>query len=367
MLPFRWRSAGMFATALLVAPLSAFAVSPRPPATPLVAQSIHATAANSITNVATERKLRLQWRGLFDNHAWATLDAIANRLRSRRLRFQGGGWQLHVIYTILSTTRSNTPTDAAWETQIAGLREWMRRDPSSPTPRIALADAYENFAWKARGNGLAHTVAPEGWNLFKERIQQAREVLEQEGKMGHDDPEWYDAMLTVASAQGWNRAQTDALADEALKKEPEYFYPARLMADYLLPKWYGQPGDTEDFAEKIADRIGGTQGDATYFLVAEYILIIERCDCRNSRAAMSWPRIRKGYAAVERLYGTNNFEHNALAFLALRVADDRTARQAFEEIGDNWDKDVWGSKAFFDDCRLHTLQSFGPTRMAVQK
>jgi hypothetical protein len=124
----------------------------------LAAQTSSGQPSKPITSEADERALRAQWRTLFETHSWSELDSLADRLRSQRLRFQGGGWQLHVFYTILSTVGSPSETDAAWEAKIAALEEWILRAPSSPTPRIALADAYENFAWKARGGDFADKV-----------------------------------------------------------------------------------------------------------------------------------------------------------------------------------------------------------------
>jgi hypothetical protein len=45
-------------------------------------------------------------------------------------------------------------------------------------------------------------------------------------------------------------------------------------------------------------------------------------------------------------------------------ADDETARQAFAKIGENWEKDVWGSKAFFDQCRSGSVK-FGQPAMVT--
>ncbi|MFZ0747311.1 MAG: DUF4034 domain-containing protein [Terracidiphilus sp.] len=352
MLTFRCPVIGLFANAFLLALLLAIAGFPGPSAPGAFAQTAPAQPVNAVTSAAVERTLRLQWRRLFDTHSWTELDSLANRLRNQRPRFQGGGWQLHVLYTILCTSKSKNATDAAWEAQITALQQWIRHSPSSPTPRIALADTYENFAWKARGSGFADAVTPEAWNLLGERMQKALQVLQQAEKISHDDPEWYNSMLVATSDQDWNRAQADALVDEALSKEPGYFYVLRVQADNLLPKWYGNPGDTEEFIAKAADRIGGAEGDASYFFVAEATLVAEERCSQCTPPAMSWTRIRQGYAAVERLYGTNNYERNAIAFLAVRARDAQTARDAFERIGDDWDPDVWGSKALFDSGRL---------------
>jgi hypothetical protein len=317
----------------------------------LVAQTSSDQPAKPVASEATERILRAQWRRLFDARSWAELDSLADRLRSQRLRFQGGGWQLHVLYTILSTVNSPSESDEAWDTQIAALQEWIRRAPLSPTPRIALADTYEKFAWKARGGNFADKVPDEGWRLFGERMQKSREALEQAEQIGRDDPEWYTTMLITTAAQDWDRSKAEALVDESLSREPGYFYIARVQANNLLPRWYGEPGDTERFVAKIADRIGGEEGDATYFFVAETILT-ETANCSQcSPPPMSWERIRRGYAAIERQYGTNNFEKNAYALIALQAGDHETARSAFQKIGENWDPDVWGSRALFENGR----------------
>lgn len=315
------------------------------------AQSIPSRPTNAVTSAAAERTLRVQWASLFENHQWAELDSLAGRLRSQRLRFQGGGWQLHVLYCILSTGCLKNQSDVAWEARIAALQDWIRNAPSSPTPRIALADAFQDFAWKARGSDYADSVAPEGWKLFDQRVQKARGILEESEAIGRSDPEWYNAMLRVAINQGWSGAQVQALADEALSKEPGYFYVVRSVAEYLLPKWYGAPGDTERFVEAVADRIGGDEGDATYFFYAEIQIVEEDLCFKCLPPAISWTRIRRGYAAIGRLYGINNYELNALADLSLRAGDYQNALQTFKKIGDNWDRDVWPSKAYFDNVR----------------
>ena len=321
----------------------------------MVAQTSSSQPVQPVTSASPERGLRTQWRRLFDAHSWTELDSLANRLRTERLRFQGGGWQLHVLYTILSTTGSKEETDAAWEAQIAALEEWIRQSPSSATPRIALADTYENFAWKARGGDFADTVTPERWRLFGDRMRKAFETLSEAEQISQSDPEWRNSMLVATTALGWDRAKADALVDESLSREPGYFYIARIQADNLLPKWYGEPGETEKFVASVADRIGGAEGAATYFFVAEYILTAAEKCIPCTPPTMSWKRIREGYAAIEHLYGTNKFERNAYAFLAVHAGDRETARRAFEVIGEDWDPDVWETKARFESGRLFPL------------
>lgn len=318
---------------------------------PANAQSVPSQPTNAVTSSAAERTLRLQWTKLFEDRQWAELDSLAEKLRSQQLRFQGGGWQLHVLYCILSTGCLKYQSDASWEARIAALQDWSRFAPSSPTPRIALADAYQDFAWNARGDNYADAVTRQGLKLFDARVQKAREILEDSEETDRSDPEWYNSMLRVAIDQGWSRDQVQALAGHALSKEPGYFYVVRTAAEYLLPKWYGAAGDSERFVEAEADKIGGDEGDATYFFYAE-IQIVDEDLCFNCLPpAISWTRIRRGYTAIGHLYGINNYELNALADLSLRAGKFETAQQTFKKIGDNWDPDVWPSKAYFDNVR----------------
>ena|SRR5271156_1047125 len=293
------------------------------------------------------RTFRVHIHELFNQGEYSELEAISSRLQSQRLRFRGGAWQLRVFYSMISYPPSLTATDAEWQAQIAKLEQWAKSYPNSAVPRVAMADAYLRFAWKARGNGFANTVTPEGWTLFKERVQSARQVLEDAAKLSVNCPEWYRAMQTVALAQGWPRQQVDALAESALKNEPGYFYFATAQANYLLPKWYGKPGETEQYAEQVADKTGGEEGNIEYFFIASAM----NC-CRKTQApALSWSRVRQGFGALDQQYGTTNHERNTMAWLALRAGDKDTAQQLFARIGNDWDESVWKTKVRFDASR----------------
>ena len=296
---------------------------------------------------ANMRTFRVHVHELFNQGAYSELEAVAGRLQSQRLRFRGGAWQLRVFYSMISYPPSLTATDAEWQAQIAKLEQWAKIYPDSPVPRVAIADAYLRFAWKARGNGDANTVTPEGWVLFRQRVQSARQVLEDAAKVSVNCPEWYRAMQTVALAQGWPREQVDALAEAALNNEPGYYYFATAQANYLLPKWYGKPGETEQYAEQVADRTGGDDGNIEYFFIASSM----NCCRRTQAPALSWPRVRQGFAALDQQYGTTNRERNVMAWLALRAGDKATAQQLFARIGNDWDESVWKTKVRFDASR----------------
>lgn len=293
------------------------------------------------------RDFRVSVLGLFNSRRYNDLDALAQQLQQQRSRFRGGAWRLHVFFGTLSSPGSATATDAAWKAHIAKLELWAQSSPTSPTPRIAVAQTYLRFAWKARGHGYSNTVTPEAWALFKDRVQAARSTLEQSAVLAENSPHWYLEMQGVALDQQWQRVEFDALAERALAHEPGYQYFALSESNYLLPKWYGKSGDTEQYAAEVADRIGGAEGDAVYFQIAAAI----NCCKRTQAPALSWPRVQRGFAAIESLYGSTNHQLNVMAFLALHGGDPSTAQELFARIGNDWSESVWKSKAAFDAAR----------------
>ncbi|HMH89146.1 MAG TPA: hypothetical protein VK523_10900 [Steroidobacteraceae bacterium] len=317
---------------------------------PLVAAELTASAGdveNPDLSDTTLRDFRVSLLGLFNSGRYADLDSLAQQLQQQRSRFEGGAWRLHIFFGTLSSPGSPTATDAAWKAHIARLEQWAASSPASPTPRIALAQTYLRFAWKARGHGYANTVTPEAWELFRSRVGSARSTLEQSAALAESSPHWYLEMQGVALDQQWGRAAFDALAERALAHEPGYHYFAVAEANYLLPKWYGRPGDTERYAAQVADRIGGDEGDAVYFQIAAVI----NCCNKTQAPALSWPRVQRGFAAIESLYKSTNHERNVMAYLALRSDDAATAQQLFARIGNDWSEAVWKTKAAFDAGR----------------
>jgi hypothetical protein len=311
------------------------------------------------TDSQPARAFRTNVRHLFDQEKFDQLEVIATKARTDKERFLGGAWKLNVFYATIQGPGSLTSTDAVWTAHMERLQRWIALKPESITPRVALAQAYLRFAWKARGRGYGDTVTKDGWKLFGERVQQAKETLEKAETVAAKDAQWYRNMQTVALAQGWDRDQADELLQKATELEPNYFYLYVAHANFLLPKWYGKPGDAEAFAQTAADRINGPEGNAIYFDIA---LIDNCCHSKEQMPGLSWDRIKQGFAATEELYGSTNQELNAVAFMAARQNDNEFAQQIFARIGDNWNEEVWLTKARFDKTKasLTTTASTKP-------
>jgi Domain of unknown function (DUF4034) len=291
------------------------------------------------------RAFRIMVRDLFDREKFDDLDHVAEKNRSQKERFRGGNWKLFAFYQMIEGPGSLTSTDAVWNAHIERLQRWIEFKPGSVTPRVALAQAYLRLAWKARGYGYGNTVAANDWKTFKQRVQQARDTLEQAESLSPKDPQWYRNMQTVALAQEWDRNLEDDLLQRASSLEPGYYYFYNAHANYLLPKWNGKRGEAEAFAQNVADRIGGPEGDFIYVRIA---LDLNCCKPKQQMPDLSWDRVKQGFAALEQLYGSTNHLLNAIAFMAVRQGDRTFAQQIFARIGDDWDEDVWRSKEKFN-------------------
>jgi hypothetical protein len=282
---------------------------------------------------------------------FAQLEKGAQEARISKGRLQGGAWKVYLFYSAVGyPAAGNQATDADWANHLQTLNQWKGAQPDSATARIALAQAYVNYAWKARGSGYADSVTDDSWKKYNDRIDLAASALADAASEKDRCPYWYEVMQQVALAQGWSKSQARKLFDNAVAFEPGYYHYYREYAKFLLPKWYGEQGDTEAFATESADRAGGQQGDFLYFEIAS--LRMCPCDPKNASVqGMSWPRIKQGYTALGQLYGVSDLKLNRFAFMAHVAGDKPLEQELLAQIGDNWVEVAWSTKENFEDAK----------------
>jgi len=287
---------------------------------------------------------------------FADLDCAADSARSSKARFSGGSWKLHRIYAGLNEPQPGHATEQDWLDHLRRLNRWVATQPNSITARVALAASYVNYGWAARGTGYSDTITDSGWKLFGQRLQKAKEILDNAATLPDKCPEWYVVMQQVAQGQSWDLRRTTALFEKAASFEPGYYYYYRAQATILLPKWQGEEGDSARFAEQVADRVGGKAGDILYYETA--VAIVCACD-EPEFVHFSWPRLQQGFAAVEQQYGTSLVDVNSFALMAYKFNDSVIADAAFKRIGDNWDEKTWRTEAWFNQNKAWAAQ-FAP-------
>lgn len=315
------------------------------PACPL--QDLRLDPANDIH--ATE-EYQAWVQELVAHEQFDELDCLARSARINKTILPGGLWKLHTIYYGGVDAPHGHATERDWADHINRLQHWVDAYPQSIDARVALADGLISYAWDARGDGNSDSVTENGWALFQERIKRAHHVLDEAAKLPEKSPEWYMAMQIIARAEDWDPEREGRLLKDAVAFEPRYYYFARQHVEYLKPQWNGEPGDSERFIGEIADQIGGDAGDILYFQLASNLI----CKCRGEahEKLLSWPRIQKGFVALEKQSGASILNTNLYAFMAIRVADSITADAMLKRIPDNqWDEKTWGNKRYFDECK----------------
>lgn len=283
------------------------------------------------------------------------LDKEAQNLRAGKVRMPGGYWKLRYFYTAVGDM-DNVAGDLQWQEQLALLRKWASARPQSVTARVALAETLFNYGWVARGEGYANKVTDEGRRLFHERLAEAEEVLGDAGDLPSRCPDWYLTMLRIGQGMGWAPQHFDALFAEAVKFEPDYYYYYRVKASYLMPRWYGNPGDWERFAEESAQQVGGDRGRIIFFLIYSNMLTLEGPTVLNETREV-WPQLLAGFRALEKQFGPSEEHLNEACLMAGAAGDKGVAVELLKRIGNKPDLSVWKSMDNFESFHDRLLNS----------
>ncbi len=292
-------------------------------------------------------RLKAHVADLLAHGNYEELDRLADTICTQKIRVARGQWLLDYFYFGLAA-----PVGANPEDHIAHLKAWTTARPQSMPAHLALAGAYIGYAWAARGTGFADTVTPEGWALFNARTAEAKRILDDAANLTPMCPQWFTMMQTVARSQGWDRPRAAALFAQAIKFEPDYLPFYVNYAAYLLPKWYGQDGDTVAFAKQIADSFGGSKGDLFYFEIGCIALDSDASHLGwASDSHLDWARLQRGHQVLLERDGPTNYDMNSFARLAWGFNDAATAKHTFDQIGDRWAIYFWKTRARFDEAR----------------
>ena len=240
--------------------------------------------------------------------------------------------------------------DSDWKQLLAKLQKWQASYPDSATARISLAYFYVNYAWRARGIGLANTVEGTQWKLFNERGARAKNILLEAASSKEKDPFWYQLMQLIARNEGWDKAQARELFEQAIAFEPGYYHYYIEQSHFLLPQWYGDSGEIQVFADETLRRVPEPDGSMLYF----WIFSSEVCYCQEGMEALSraaYPRLRQGYSNITQFYGLSNLNANRFAFMAAVNRDKPSAHDAFASVV-KMDENIWQSEQTFEQFRM---------------
>lgn len=152
-----------------------------------------------------------------------------------------------------------------------------------------MGNFYIDYAWHARGAGLAKSVSQEQFASFEERLKKAEAHLRSAYKINPNEPRTPTSMLIVCKGLGHSKVEMEKWFGRATEKAPYYFDAYNLKRDYLHPKWYGSIVELLNFSDEIVENC--PPFSKTRFITASiYQELLHRKIDRKI-----WPKIRDLY------------------------------------------------------------------------
>ncbi len=293
-----------------------------------------------------KKEIDNQAKALFDAKDFDKLDSLAVQYRESRECYADGNWKLSEVYRGLQLP--DKASDSEWESHLAVFNDWIKARPESITARVALADELMGYAWKARGSGYAKTVSGIGWQLFTERLQHALTVLRDAKTLKEGCPYWGSTMLRIELGLGTERSQYEALFKDIVHTYPDYSRYYTLRATYLLPRWHGRSGEWEADLVESANKIGGEEGDLLYARVVWNMQQQRIFDNIFKESKLSWERIARGFAVIEKRYPDSLAAKSERAFLTALGGPVNEAESSFNKLDGKVDLSVWMDRDEFD-------------------
>lgn len=283
------------------------------------------------------KKVRLA----LENRRFDELEADAKEMREKKENFVDGGPKSFQFYYTFGT---GGESEEVWQQHDKLHQEWIAAKPDSITARIAHAAFLNVYAWRARGSGYANTVGEENFRIFRERLEKSAQILEAARKLPEKDRHWWHQLMTVALGQSWPKPLFEKLIAEAHAFDHAFYMIDDSRVYSLLPRWLGEPGEWEAYAEAAAARPDGL-GAESYARMVNSVSIYYDNVFRETKA--NWPKTREGLEIIRQKFPFSLYWINASAKLATQGEDWPLAMEMFRRIGNNALNPVWyGNKNF---------------------
>lgn len=297
------------------------------------------------------------------NGEFDDLEKIAADYRNGHARYRNGNWAITDFYQILARFEApgghcKVTGEIPFDDKRAAMERWLAAKPDSPTPRIALAMLWEEYAWTGRGCAYASNTQQEQFKLFYERLERAREYLRPVDHAA--DPTAYWIEMSTAILDENPRAGLDGLYEQATRAFPTVPNYATTRYYYLLPRWFGRDGEAGAFANSLLTTPGGDLGLALYFDVAQGAAATAKRDWTTllEETGIDYPTLLKAYISRREQFGALSDDMNVLMYYAVAARDFKTADRLAVGIRDNWYVPLWGTDKDYRDGVLTWIRQW---------
>lgn len=243
----------------------------------------------------------------------------------------------------------NKETD--WSVNASRVSNLKKTYPQTDFAALAEAKYWIDYAWNARGNGFASSVTPDGWKLFRERMQIAEKVLTDSKSYASSLPGWYEQMIIVQNVLDRPEKDIDKTFIEGANKYKTYLPIYKAMGNYMYPKWGGSWEMYDNLVNWSVENTKATEGDSFY----ARLYIIAGSEMRAGEdlfkvTKASWAKMKKGFDDLIHRYPLSMWNLNNYAAFACRANDKKTFLILREKIGPNIIGQAWASDYSLDLC-----------------
>jgi hypothetical protein len=219
---------------------------------------------------------------------------------------------------------------------------------------------YINWAWEARGRGLANRVTPQGWKDFAARLAVADDTLTAAWKLDPTNPGPPTKMLTVELGEDKDRDEMEKWFKRAMEADPDNFEACTSKMYYLEPKWHGNPEAMLEFGKQCFDDRNWHNGVALMLVSAHESLSKYASDAATYyKNETVWSDISTVYSAYLDAYPDNSFVRSKYAAFACTGEHWVEADALFKKLGDKADPTPFGTTAIMKLMRKQAADEAG--------
>ncbi len=285
---------------------------------------------------------------LFWNKQFDDLDRLFADWNNPAERTADGQWKL-VAFSEAMDVLFWQPNDRDAVHEI--VRDWRARNPRSAAAAIAEARYWSDYGWSARGDGPASSVAPEGWRLLSERLENAQKVLTDSKPYASESPLWGRVQIEVGLGLNWSKAELLRVFQESAARQPYFYSLYTEMVNALLPKWGGSWELVDDF---IRAAVKNTEAVEGYSLYSRLYWAVDPCNCNGpglfTNSLANWPDMKRGFEDLIHRYPHSAWLANRYAAYACMAGDKDTFVRLRLTIGKIIVPAAWPQSPSLDVC-----------------
>lgn len=291
----------------------------------------------------------------FNRGEYAKADALITQYCNSKERLNDGRWQLTGVAPSLE---KYFEAYAEWKIMFRKVDEWRTEFPASSAVNVVESMLWRTWAWSARGKGFASTVAPEGWQLFRERLQKAADVLARSREKSGSCAWFYEEWLKVLLGLGSGPEVGAAVFEAGLDKFPDYhpIYNQRLWV--LMPRWGGSYEEIDQFIDDVTRRNLGKEGEALYTRLYMWVDSWEGIQFELFRDSLAkWSRMKNGFDLLLERYPQSTWIPNSFAAYACRAGDKETYIRIRQRLTRPYYVPAWPENYSIEVCDARLLKS----------